>query len=526
MKSKYLKILISLVLIVSLCLAFTVAQSNAVSVPIVIGGAGLAVGGMAWAIASAMGVEFSLQNYTSETIETFINPYYYVQTALQSSDFTFVKGISAGFDALRLSLAAFNAIKAGSKNLIEENNIQDNTVGTIERDGLIAGMPATYINGVLSTGPITFGNGGYGDFINGNIRANIEPSGTQYHVQMYYPVGNTLRYFQATNNTGIFTYTYTQYGNSTTALQNNLHQLANAVVVENGDLPYDSQEVDTSFGDLALDNITVIIPQQDSLTALSPLDDILAAINDLALDGNPDVSVIPDYEPGPVPPPIPTDALGDIPFNQFLDIYGGSVFEEIDNQTQVIDTLGQSVGQMIEDQTDVIDTYGQSVVEGIENQTDVIDTVGQSVVEAVENQIDVIDTVGQDVVEAVEAVDTNIQAGNGILSGIRSLIGSAVNTLEDIGEMVGELVEDIVLGTETLISGILNQIPSLFNVILSPIKTAASIWHYVVEWIQSITGPFQFIWSMANGTSYFIVLPVYASLAAAVVLAFYKRFGK
>lgn len=522
MQSKYFKILICLVLVVAFSLAIA-TPSYAIPLPIVVGGAGLAIGGLAWAIANAMGVSFDMSNYTSQTIETSFDPWYTVQTTLNTSDFTFIKGLRTGYDALKLSLAAYNAIKAGAVNIITDNNIQDYSSGTIgnkEAFDVLIGVPFAEIDWTSPT--VSTPDGGY-FYIEGAdqqyptlhyVGGVFDTWGTGSRYKTNYPM--SIRYIQNENGTLSMQY---KYANGSTWITKGGTKV---VPVVNSDLDYTSDYVNTSFGNTALDNITVIFPET-SLPSIATLDDILAAINDLAIIGSQNVSVEADVMP---PEPIPSDPLSDIPFDQFVDIYGGSVFEEIDNQTQVIDTLGQSVGQWIEEQTDVIDTYGQSIVEGIENQTDVIDTAGQSVVTAVENQTDVIDTVGQDVVEAVEAVDTNIQAGNGILSGIRSLIGSAVDTLENIGEMVGELVEDIVLGTETLISGILNQIPGLFNVILSPIKTASSIWHYVVEWVQSITGPFQFIWSMANGTSYYIVLPVYASLAAAVVLAFYKRFGK
>ena len=530
MKSRYIKILISVVLIVSLCFAIYTSTANAIEAPIVIGGAAIALGGLAWAISNAMGVSFDLQNYTSQTVDSFIDPYYQIQQTLTTSDFTFVKAFRLGYDALQLSLSAYNAIKSGAENLITGSNIQDNTSGTIPgitTDGYDTKLGilqhATVQHAIGATWTYNFGR--YTFVLNdqnqyGYTTCKFYVAGTQYGQDATYISTSAPQdlYFKigASGNTA-----YLQVGKTPDglALQSSPFTISRTTTQA---LPYESEIVDTSFADNALQNVTVIIPQQGSLTAASPLDDILAAINELALDNNPAVSVEVDVAPAPTPTPLPTDALGDIPFNTFMEYYGESVFQKIDEQTTVVDTFGQSALEKLDDNNEALDTIGQA----IDNQTDVIDTYGQSVIEVLEDQTEVIDTVGQDVVDAVDAVDTNIQTGNGILSGIRSLVGSAVDTLEDIGEMVGELVEDIVLGTETLISGILNQIPSLFNVILSPIKTAASIWHYVVEWIQSIASPFQFIWSMANGTSYYIVLPVYASLAAAVVLAFYKRFGK
>lgn len=525
MKSKYLKILISLILVVSLCLAMVVTQSYAIPIPVVVGGVGLAVGGIAWALANAMGVDFALNNFTAQTIDSFINPFYQTQSVLQTSDFTIVKGLRTGYDALRLSLTAFQALKAGAENIITDEQITDNTTGQVNYKSAYDCPLNTPILSVdwSTTGNIPTPDGGYvvvssAQFANPKLNyynsqsqyvSQVTVNKAQWPVQFWYINDNNVLKGQMGVFPGVLS-TFVVSGN-----------------IVDKQFNYVAGTIDTNYGDDAQNYVSIIVPENPNITVQSPLADIAEYLNNLAIANNPYVSVeIDDTPVPPQPTPIPTDALGDIPFNQFVDIYGGSVFEKIDEQTQVIDIVGQSVGQYIEDQTEIIDTYGQSVVSGIEEQTDVIDTVGQSVVETIENQTDVIDTVGQDVVDAIESVDTNIQTGTGILIGIRSIADLAFNTLEHIGEMVEELVEDIVLGTETLISGILNQIPSLFNVILSPIKRAASIWHYVVEWIQSIGAPFQFIWSMASGTSYYIILPVYASLAAAVVLAFYKRFGK
>lgn len=200
--------------------------------------------------------------------------------------------------------------------------------------------------------------------------------------------------------------------------------------------------------------------------------------------------IIEDGGDTPVPPvPVPSTPLGDVPFDDWVDLWGQGIWQQLENQSDALDFIGS-------------------------NGTDAIEEL-----ESIDENIGALE-------EAAESIDTNIGIGNGLLGGIKSLAESAVDYLEGIAEYVGELVEEIVEGTETLIAGILNQIPQVFSVIFGPIKQASSIWHYVVEWIQSIGAPFQFIWSMASGTSYYIILPVYASLAAAVVLAFYKRFGK
>lgn len=192
----------------------------------------------------------------------------------------------------------------------------------------------------------------------------------------------------------------------------------------------------------------------------------------------------------PVPPvPVPTTPLGEVPFDDWVDLWGQGIYEQLENQSDALDFIGSN---------------GEDAVEELES----------------------IDSNLGDIKEDTGSIDTNIGIGNGLLGGIKSAAESAVEYLEGIAEHVEELVEEIVEGTETLIAGILNQIPSVFGVIFGPIKQASSIWHYVVEWIQSISAPMTWMWNIAGTTSYNIQLPIYASLAGAVVLAFYKRFGK
>lgn len=257
-------------------------------------------------------------------------------------------------------------------------------------------------------------------------------------------------------------------------------------------ISWDSGAVDLDkFDDW--DSARVKIPSSISqLQSGWTLEDFLNELNRIWTGAGEDNIIIENGSDSPVPPtpvPIPDTQLGQVPFDDWVDLWGQSIYEQLENQNQGIDFIGANGEDQLEE------------------------------LESIDNNL-------EDLNQTAESIDTNIGIGNGLLGGIRNLVQSAVDYLEGIAEHVGELVEEIVEGTETLISGILNQIPQAFGVIFTPIKQASTIWHYVVEWINSISAPFSFIWSMASGTSYYIVLPVYASLAAAVVLAFYKRFGK
>lgn len=469
----------------SLSLAITVTHANAVPLPIVIGGAGLAVGGLVWAISSAMGVDLALDNYTSQTIGQAFDPWYNIQSTLTSSDFTLIKGLRSGYDALKLSVTAYNAIKQAAINLIDDENIQDNSTGTINDvyDGIVLNYDYSLPWGTTRQ-------------LTEDISIESQLLNTTYIQSVIYDDRRVQIDSTLAKNIGQYPNPRIVFEISSNILRarwrgGNYDSGAYNILTspsQNPTIDYVSGTVDTTFGQSALDNVTVIFPQT-VLPSTATLDEILEAINELALDDSQDVTVEIDESPSP-PVPVPTTPLGEVPYDEWIDTFGQSVYSKLDEQT------------------DALDTYGQGAIEAIEGVTEAVDTVGQ------------------DIEESIEAVDTNIQTGNGILSGIRSLAQSAVNSLASIAENVGELVEEIVLGTETLISGILNQIPSAFGVIFGPIKQASTIWHYVVEWIQSIGAPFQFIWSMASGTSYYVILPVYASLAAAVVLAFFKRFGR
>lgn len=198
--------------------------------------------------------------------------------------------------------------------------------------------------------------------------------------------------------------------------------------------------------------------------------------------------IIIEDDSGPVPPPvpIPSTPLGDIPTDEWFDLFGLPVLE------------GQEeIHQDLQD-------FSSDVSEGID------DVIGEL----------------EDIESDVESIDTNIGIGNGLLGDLKSIGQSIQSTLSSILSGVTDLVQEIVLSTETFIAGLLNSIMGGFGGMFSTMREAFSIWHYVVEWVGSISTVFSWFWSVAGSTSYYIQLPIYASLAGAVVLAFYKRFGK
>lgn len=376
-------------------------------------------------------------------------------------------------------------------NFAQTFSVDDNDSGTTPNTVSLAGVPMSYSGGTYYTtnlGPITDGStfelaGSYIHFSVSGSRLYYDfkkadgSMGRDWVVNSY--LGTQLQIKSDLRTPYVFRYTLF---NTPIYIDTSLLSLSSSV-------DWTSDSVNTSVYD-GWESARVKIPH--SISGLSPnwtIPDFTNALNNLWLQNQQSQIVIEDTDQPVPPPPVPSTPLGDVPFDDWVDLWGQGIYQQLENQSDTLDFIGSN---------------GEDAVEELES----------------------IDSNLDDLVGTAESIDTNIGIGNGLLGGIKSAIESGVDFLEGIAEHVGELVEEIVEGTETLIAGILNQIPSVFGVIFGPIKQASSIWHYVVEWIQSISAPMSWMITMANGTSYYIVLPVYASLAGAVVLAFYKRFGK
>lgn len=191
-----------------------------------------------------------------------------------------------------------------------------------------------------------------------------------------------------------------------------------------------------------------------------------AAVDDTRQPDWRDLPVIP-----PTPPPIPDTSLGDVPYEDFLDTFGQSVYNKIDETTDAVDTAGQSIVGELEDTQSVIDTVGQSIVDAIE---------------AVEDKID-------------------------------SLIDS-----------IADVLEAIMTHPLDLFSAWLDRLPEIPAIkdIFDGIKRHVGIWHYVVEWLGCIGTFLAFFIGLFGDVAYCMVVPIYACVAGAICLAFYKRFAR
>ena len=99
-------------------------------------------------------------------------------------------------------------------------------------------------------------------------------------------------------------------------------------------------------------------------------------------------------------------------------------------------------------------------------------------------------------------------------------IKEAVQTLPQ------QILEDIETAPISIYRNSLEIIKTVFAPILLLLKATIGLWHYVVEWVQATSPVFSSFFGLMNGTSYNMVLPIYASLAGPIVIAVYKRFGK
>lgn len=202
----------------------------------------------------------------------------------------------------------------------------------------------------------------------------------------------------------------------------------------------------------------------------------------------------------PVPPqPIDTP-LGEVPYEDFLDTFGQSVYGKLDSISDGIDTVGQVIAGQGTDVIEAIDTAGQSVVEELEVIGGAIDTAGQSVVDSVEESTGILE-------EAIEAVEAKV---------------------DEIVDSIAEVIEEIMTHPLDLFSAWLDRLPEIPAIkdIFDGIKRHVGIWHYIVEWLGCIGTFLAFFIGLFGDVAYCMVVPIYACVAGAICLAFYKRFAR
>ena len=109
---------------------------------------------------------------------------------------------------------------------------------------------------------------------------------------------------------------------------------------------------------------------------------------------------------------------------------------------------------------------------------------------------------------------------------IVKIIYQLQNIIETLQTLPQQILEDIETGPSKVFRKALDILKSLFFPLLLPIKAMMGLWHYVVEWLQSVNAPFVWIFGIMSGASYNMVLPIYAVLAGSICIAIYKALGR
>lgn len=133
----------------------------------------------------------------------------------------------------------------------------------------------------------------------------------------------------------------------------------------------------------------------------------------------------------------------------------------------------------------------------------------------------------QSTIDSIRHLTESLQTMlDNIIEGIRDIMQQIAEIPEAIRELADKILEDIELGPAKLFDKALDILKTLFLPLLIPIRAMMNLWHYVVEWIQSISTPFTWIFGIMSGTSGNMVLPIYALLAGGICISIYKALGR
>lgn len=133
----------------------------------------------------------------------------------------------------------------------------------------------------------------------------------------------------------------------------------------------------------------------------------------------------------------------------------------------------------------------------------------------------------QSTIDSIRHLTESLQTMlDSIFDAIQSVIQQIAEIPEAIRELADKILEDIELGPSKLFDKALDILKTLFLPLLLPIRAMMNLWHYVVEWIGSITTPFTWVFGIMSGTSGNMVLPIYSLLAGGICISIYKALGR
>lgn len=211
----------------------------------------------------------------------------------------------------------------------------------------------------------------------------------------------------------------------------------------------------------------------------------------------------PQPDPAPVPDPdeIPTVAPDpDSPLQ--YDTIGDTDFSFLENLLRWIQSTINSFRVAVQNQLHNLLQMFSSFQLAFENAIQSILDFFQDILDGIHNIYDMIADFLQDILDAIQNID---------------------QILQDLFDNILDAIEQ---GPVKLWRSALNVLKTVFAPILATLKTFVGLWHYVVEWVGVILNPFLWFFNLMSGTSYNMVLPIYAGLAGFIVIAIYKRFGR
>lgn len=425
---------------------------------------------------------------------------------------------------------------------IADNSIDPNSSGTIASGvGSCGGVPIFNINGRYLSQNYTFpipaspssGEFAYltevvGDWYAWTRAARYTQSGIVFNLTGEQPPSGGVWYNIYASDTfvincGTPSSTYT---NGYWAKSNNLNGVLSPYLPFNYSpfsFDYVSGTIDTGSKDGL--NLEVLVPSgylddvpdgtipvsggtpSNPLTQLN--DAILDALSELVDIISEFVEPAPEPTPTPTPVPIPTDALGAVPYPTWMATFGQFVKDGIE-------TINDTVGLFKESVEDFFDTVGQGIQDSLEDMYDLVGLFKDGV-------LDALDTWGQSIEDAIDDLGTLVNTG---ITSLRQILEAIRTAVASIPATLTQILEHIKQGHLDLFKGVLDAIKVVFAPILIALKSALRLWHYVVEWVQATAPVFSTFTGFMSGTSYNMVLPIYAALAGPICIAIYKRFGR
>lgn len=445
-------------------------------------------------------------------------------------------------------------------------NIVSNTSGIIANGiGYYGGIGVYNINNVIRTQ--SWNINALGTFSVGNIGLSVrKSSGDYYLVDVVYPDGITERQVNGSQKLPleqfIFKDSQNRWYRRSTAISGSPliydFLLNSSYYIENAfEYDYVSQNIDATpltenegFKLYIPENTVIQAGIQagtytnDAGSGLATILQILQMLDEAYKDELvKQAEFAEDVEP--VPPPT-YDTISDTSYevlhNELVQIKNAQAQENantdligqsVENIEDTVDLIGQSAssidytltdieGRLANMHTDTIDIL-EDISDVIGTQTDTlegaIDILGQTASSIDSTLTDIEGQLVTDHTETIESIEDATQAIEAVESAVEAQTTSITSS-------IAEVLEQVITHPLDLFGSMLDGITEIFSVTFQNIKRHLGIWHYVVEWLASIGAIFSFYFGVMNGTSYYMVLPIYAAIAGAICLALYKRFGR